>query len=51
LLALLDGTRTLDELRKAINAASATPLAKLAGTGALEKALDDIARNAMLVLP
>jgi methyltransferase-like protein len=49
LLALLDGTRTIDDLRRAVQSAGASALGKLPTGGGLEKALDDIARNALLM--
>jgi methyltransferase-like protein/SAM-dependent methyltransferase len=49
LLGLLDGTRTLEEIAVGIKARGPAVLSKLADRAVLQNAVNDIARNAMLV--
>ena len=49
LLALLDGTRTLEEIAAGIKAGGPATLSKLSDLAALKTAVNDIARNALIV--
>jgi len=49
LLALLDGTRTLEEIAAGIKAGAPATLSKLSDLAALKTAVNDIARNALIV--